>query len=257
MLRVASVAFVNAKPLVEGLEKACELSFDVPSGLLARLEDGRAEVALLPTIDLQRMPNLCVIPGSGIGCDGPTLTVRLYARRPFDQITHVAADTDSHTSVALSKIVFAHIFKTTPGYAPLHDRTGRDDEALLLIGDKVVTDEPADYPIQLDLGEAWKQLTGRPFVFAAWATRVGTKLGDLPTQLNAARQRGLSKVDAIVAEHAVPRGWPADIARQYMTDYLRYAVGRSELDAIIEFHRLAHEVGAIDHEPWPLRLYGE
>ena len=43
--------------------------------------------------------------------------------------------------------------------------------AMLLIGDKVVTREPRGMGFQLDLGAAWKELTGLPFVFAVWMVR--------------------------------------------------------------------------------------
>ena len=53
------------------------------------------------------------------------------------------------------------------------------DTARLLIGDKVVTDAPPTdrYPHQMDLGEAWKDLTGLPFVYAMWMCR-GPRTGD-------------------------------------------------------------------------------
>ena len=44
-------------------------------------------------------------------------------------------------------------------------------QSVLLIGDKVVTDAPPEerYPYQMDLGAAWKELTGLPFVYAVWS----------------------------------------------------------------------------------------
>ena len=41
-------------------------------------------------------------------------------------------------------------------------------EAVLLIGDKVVTDPAIGYDYQIDLGAMWYEMTGLPFVFAAW-----------------------------------------------------------------------------------------
>lgn len=42
-----------------------------------------------------------------------------------------------------------------------------------LIGDKVFGYEPL-FPYRYDLAEAWFELTGMPFVFAAWVARQGT-----------------------------------------------------------------------------------
>src|SRR5690606_17493479 len=92
VLRVASVGFVNARPLIAGLEQdeGLELHLDVPSRLLGSVRAAEADVALLPVIDLQREPGLRVVPAGGIGCDGPTLTVRLFSQTPFDRITTLA-----------------------------------------------------------------------------------------------------------------------------------------------------------------------
>ena len=241
--RVAAVGFVNARPLIHGLDRdpAVELSLDVPSGLLGRVRDRSADVALLPTIDLQREPGLSILPAGGIGCDGATLTVRLFGRSSFDRITTLACDPDSHTSVALARIVLRRAFGVTPELTDLRHATGRDDEARLLIGDKVVCEEPGGFPRQLDLGAAWKELTGLPFVFAVWAARDGVDLDDLPARLAAARVRGLADLPRIVREHAVPRGWPAAVAMRYFTQHLRFEVGQRQIDAIRRFHAMAAE----------------
>src|SRR5437763_1413283 len=69
MFRIASVNYLNARPLIHGLESLpdVELSLEVPSKLLAGLRDGRYDVALLPVIDYQRLDGLTIIPASGIG----------------------------------------------------------------------------------------------------------------------------------------------------------------------------------------------
>src|SRR2546423_1541037 len=102
-LRIGSVSFLNAKPLIYGLEEApdLDLKLEVPSRLLAGLRDGRFDIALLPVIDYQHLENLCLVPSGGIGCDGSTLTVRIFSKKPIEQIQTLACDTDSHTSVAL------------------------------------------------------------------------------------------------------------------------------------------------------------
>src|SRR3954462_13342611 len=91
-LRIGSVSFLNAKPLIYGLERAAdlELGLDVPSRLLDDLRAGRFDVALLPVIDYQRMPGLKLLTCGGIGCDGPTLTVRVFSDVPVGQIRTLA-----------------------------------------------------------------------------------------------------------------------------------------------------------------------
>jgi chorismate dehydratase len=256
MLRVASVSYFNAKPLIYGLEEQDDLQLllDVPSRLIDRLRDGEADVALLPVIDYQRTEGLRIVPSGAIGCDGPTLTVRIFSRVPVERIRTLACDTDSHTSVALARVVLAERLRITPAFHDLASPASHDHDAVLLIGDKVVCEEPAGYAYQLDLGQAWKELTGLPFVFAIWVAREGVELGDLPRRLEQARHDGLRHASELVARHAVPRGWPAGVAMQYITVYLKYDVAEPQLTAMRRFFELAAKHGLIYSPVKPLRI---
>ena len=192
------------------------------------------------------------MPSGGIGCDGPTLTVRIFSRKPIKNIDVLACDSESHTSVALARIVLAEHFGVRPRFV---DRSEQNDtDAMLLIGDKVVTQEPRGFEHQLDLGAAWKDLTKKPFVFAVWTTRLGIDLGDLPDRLRRARDLGLSDLPGIVARHAAAHGWPADLAFKYLSDYLKFEIGPAQLDAIRLFNELAAKHGIIP-SPRPLLSY--
>jgi chorismate dehydratase len=219
----------------------------VPPRLIDALRDGSSDVALLPVIDYQKLDNLKIIPVGGIGCDGPTLTVRIFSSVPISKIDALSCDADSHTSVALARIILAEQYGIRP---PL-----RDGPARLLIGDKVVCEEPKGMEYQLDLGEAWKKLTGMPFVFAVWTARGGVDLGDLPQRLENARHRGMEHLDEIITRYALPRGWPPELARQYLSSHLHFEIGPPQLAAIARFHELAARHGLIPAPPRPISLY--
>jgi chorismate dehydratase len=270
-LTVGCVSYLNAKPLIDGFDPllgdTARLALDVPSRLLGDLVDGRVDLALCPVIDYFRSPSpLLVVPVGGICCDGPTLTVRLFSRVPVARIAEVHADTDSHTSVALLRVLLANLYDMRPpfvDYRPAPDAAARGPaafdsapETMLLIGDKVVTASPPAvlYPHQLDLGEAWKRLTGLPFVFATWLARAETPLGDLPDRLARLREHNAARVQDIVDRHAAAHGWPPLLAREYLGRVLRYEVGQRELEAIRRFARLSAELGVIA-EAQPVRLY--
>jgi chorismate dehydratase len=251
-IRVASVSYFNAKPLLEGLgdDPAISLSLAVPSALLELLRTKQADVALLPVIDYQRLENLSIVPAGGIGCDGPTLTVRIFSSEPIERISSLACDGDSHTSIALAQVILAERYGLRPEFVAL-DRTA---DAKLLIGDKVVCEEPKDLPHQIDLGAEWKALTGLPFVFAAWTAREGVDLGDLPARLEEARKKGLERADSLVETYAVPRGWPAGLARKYITEYLKYEIGPRELEGIRLFYELAGKHGVLSEPVARVRI---
>jgi chorismate dehydratase len=248
-VRIGSVSYLNARPLIYGLDEADDLSLtlDVPSRLIDGLQQRLFDIALLPVIDYQRLDGLRLITAGGIGSDGPTLTVRIFSRVPVEQITTLAVDPDSHTSVALAKIILAESLKIEPRFTDL--RTDTNSEARLLIGDKVVCEEPIGFAHQIDLGQAWKELTGLPFVFAAWTARRDVELGDLPKRLESAKRLGLQNVEQIVTQHAIPRGWPVALARQYLTKNLIFDIGPRQLEAIRKFHALAAKHGLLEHPP--------
>lgn len=257
VLTIASVSYLNAKPLIHGLDRCHDLrlKLDVPSRLLPLLQSGEADIALLPVIDFQRHHGLRIVPAGGIGCDGATLTVRIFSQSPIARTTTLACDPDSHTSVALAQIILAEKFGIRPRLIDLTEATGAPGEARLLIGDKVVCDEPAGFEHQLDLGAAWKELTGLPFVFAVWMTRHDVDLGDLPSRLEQARQDGLASVSDLITRHAIPRGWPAGVALQYLTIYLKFEIAEPQLGAIRLFHERAARLGLIASPVRPLLLH--
>lgn len=269
MVRLGCVSFLNARPLIEDLtehaaaagQPALTVRYDVPSRLLADLESGDVDLALCPVIDYQRsrVP-LVIVPAGGIGCDGPTLTVRLYSRTPFDRIETVHADTDSHTSVCLLRILLDRVYGCRPRFIEHDARHASGGEtspaALLLIGDKVVHAAPpaALYSHQLDLGEAWHGLTGLPFVFAVWMARqesvddgaAGARIAAAARQLTAARLRNAGRIDAIAARRATAAGWPTDLAAEYLGRMLRYGIGARQMRAIEQFFSMAYDLKLIN-----------
>ena len=257
VLRVGSVSYLNAKPLICGIESASDLQLilDVPSRLLDGLRRELFDVALLPVIDYQRQPGLKVLTAGGIGCEGATLTVRIFSRVPIHRIETMACDSDSHTSVALARILFAEKYGIHPIFDDWSAGRHHPAEARLLIGDKVVCEEPPGYEHQLDLGQAWRDMTGLPFVFAVWMAREGIELRDLPARLERAKRDGLASIEQIVRKHAEPRGWPAGVAMQYLTYYLKFDIGERQLQAIRLFHELAARHHLIESPVRPLNLY--
>ncbi|MEM9166768.1 MAG: menaquinone biosynthesis protein [Planctomycetota bacterium] len=247
--RIGCVSFLNTEPLIAGLEalEGVELARAVPSKLVGLLERDQADVALVSLIDAARSAvPLAVVPSGMIGCDGPTLTVRLYAQVPIAEVTRVHADTDSHTSVALCRLmleamhgaaaeVIDYDARERMPLAARVDAAGGEPqagdewpEAVLLIGDKVVTDSPpaVRYPYQLDLGEAWLEQTGLPFVYAVWMCR-RDRLDDprvrrAATLLDRQRRHNATRIDQIVTDRAIDHRWPADLARRYIGTCLRF-----------------------------------
>jgi chorismate dehydratase len=267
-IRLGVVSFVNTLPLIDGLENLADLDlrFTVPSLLLDQLVGDEVDIALCSSIDYQRSDTpLIVVPVGLLGCDGSTLTVRLYSSCPLERISEVYCDTDSHTSVVLMQI----LLKEQYGIAPrLIDYDARErgarnrpldwPQAMLLIGDKVVTDSPPAirYPHQLDLGAAWAQLTGLPFVFALWVARRGCDPSIVATAaaiLDRQRRYNRQRLDLIVQRRALVRGWPADLANEYLKHELAFDWSPRRRAGVELFFDKACEHGLASHRR-PLQL---
>jgi len=105
--------------------------------------------------------------------------VRIFAQVPPDRIRTLWVDTDSHTSVALARVLWRELYVRDLESRTIDTR--REDlracEAVLLIGDKVVSPQRGSFAYEVDLGGAWRQHTGLPFVFAVWAMRTAMPNG--------------------------------------------------------------------------------
>jgi len=257
---IGCVSFLNALPLIDGLQ-AClpddvALQYDVPSRLLEDLQQCDVDIALCPVIDFQRSEiPLSLVPVGCIGCDGPTLTVRLFSDIPIEQVDRVYVDSDSHTSVVLLQSLLHELHGIRPQLIEFnarehvaHHRIEERPQSILLIGDKVVTDPmiALSYEHQMDLGEAWKALTGLPFVFAVWMSRQGADLGSIPDLLQQRRMRNATRIAQIADDNAVSRGWPQELARQYLSDMLCYEYGEAQRVAVQRFFEYADRLGLIN-----------
>ncbi len=107
------------------------------------MERGEVQAGLMSVVDYQMCEReLVLVPAGMIGCDGATLTVRLFSKVPAREIRVVHGDTDSHTSVMLAEVILRERYGVGAKVVPLErsgDRSQRSGpETMLLIGDKVV-----------------------------------------------------------------------------------------------------------------------
>ncbi len=264
--RLGAVSYLNTLPLIEGLGKLSDvrLTLTAPSRLIDLLAADEIDLGLASVIDAQRAAGLfegglALVPCGMIGCDGATMTVRLFSRRPISEVREVRADADSHTSVALLRIILEKRFGVTPvivdfdaeAFTSAERRADEWPDAMLMIGDKVVTHSPPAglYPHQLDLGAAWKELTGLPFVYAMWMCRAGIARSELvraaAAVLDRQRRHNATRLDWIIAARAPLRGWPIDLARTYLHDLLKFEVTSAHRAAVERFFDLAFECGVL------------
>ncbi len=260
-LRVGIVNFLNAKPLAWGFLKGHHAdlfvpSYHVPSVVARLLGQGNLDIGLIPSIEVQRIPGLKVLPDLCVASHHEVRSVLMVSRCPADQIRKVALDQNSRTSAALLRILLRERFGVDPEYTHEHpdvERMLADADAALVIGDPALHIDRERYQIH-DLAAEWHALTGLPFTFAVWAVRPEVDLPDLSFYFKSSLRYGLSSLDTLVRESAAELNLDSAEVRTYLTESLHFFLRQQELAGLEEFYRRAHAHGLI-LEPRPLELW--
>lgn len=247
-IRVGAVSYLNARPLYYGLEELApqvELTMDYPSRLADQLSSGRLDLALIPSVEYLRGASMGyeILPGFAIAAKGPVRSVKLFCKGPIGQIERLALDAGSRTSQALVRVLLHYKFGVCPGRieelpigVPVLESTA---DAILLIGDRAMSEPHGSFDHVIDLAEAWRDFTGLPFVFALWVVRAGVELGDLPDVLSRCRAAGLSHASELADEHGPGLGLDHTTCYDYLTRVLSYDLGEPEIAGLRRFAELA------------------
>jgi chorismate dehydratase len=259
-LRVGIVNYLNSKPLAWGFLKGHHADLFAPSyhppALVARLlGQGNLDVGLIPSIEVQRIPGLTVLPDLCIAATHEVRSVLLVSKVPAEQIRKIALDQNSRTSASLLRILMQERFHLEPEYETQRADVPRMLEAAdaaLVIGDPALKVDRERYQI-FDLAAEWKALTGLPFVFAIWAVRPEVDFPDLAFYFKSSLRYGMSSLDTLVREAAAELSLDTAEVRSYLTENLTFFLRQEEIEGLEEFYRRAHAHGLI-LEPKPLEF---
>jgi chorismate dehydratase len=223
---VGAVSYLNTKPLLYGIERSpllenTELIIDYPARIASMLLKDEIDIGLVPVAIIPEMPAYYVNTGYGIGCNGPVASVCLFSEVPIDELETVLLDYQSRTSVALVKILLKEYWKINPalrkaGTGFLEEIKGRT--GAVVIGDRALRQRSLS-PFVYDLGEAWKKMTGLPFLFAAWISN--KKLDpDWIKAFDEANGFGVHHIEQVL------EGLHTDLfdLKEYYTHYLSYVL---------------------------------
>lgn len=232
--RVGSVPYLNAAPLTFGLEQ--EIAFVPPSRLAVELHAGRLDAALVSLTEVLFHDGYDVLDGYGIASDGPVFSVFLAHRNPLEALTDIALDPASCTSVNLLRVLLAER-GLHPRFVPLDGYASAPQlDAVLLIGNPAVEFRRSGHPHAIwDLGSAWRELTGLPFVYAPWALRRDRDTSALREILRTAAETGLAALPRLIAERPE---FDRETRRTYLTERIRYRVGDCEKLGMAKFAEL-------------------
>lgn len=235
-IKLSAVNYLNTKPFMyglfqQGLDKELEIFKDTPARCAEKLKSGEVNISLIPIAALTDIKEHFIVSDYCIGCDGAVQTVCLYCNSPIQDINTIYLDTHSRTSVALTKILVNEYWNLNVEYQPVekaNDILLGDHAAVLAIGDKTIGMGPR-FQYTYDLGEVWKDMTGLPFVFAAWVSN--EKLDpEFINRFNQALAYGLANINELM--FILPESEPAFDLKTYFEKYISYDLDEKKKAAL-------------------------
>ncbi|MBC8245097.1 MAG: menaquinone biosynthesis protein [Verrucomicrobia bacterium] len=229
--RIGSVPYLNAAPLTCGIE--AETEFLPPSHLAKRLRAGELAAGLVSLTEVLLNNLYDILDGAAVASDGAVKSVFVAHKKPLDQVEVIHCDTASLSSLNLLKVILAK-----RGLSPRLETFGdygraAELDAVLLIGNPGLEflRSPHEHKI-FDLGRAWRDDTGLPFVYAVWAIRRDQRPPGLGQALLQAKQDGLAKLGEIIATHPE---FDAELRAAYLREHIRFDLGDREKQGIARF----------------------
>jgi chorismate dehydratase len=258
---ISAISYLNTAPLMWDFEHGnagdqFDISYTIPSQCARELQNGKADIGIIPSAAYASIPGLSIIPGVAIASKQAVRSILLVSPKPIGDIRTVALDNSSLTSAALAQVLFEKYWGGARQFSsvePNLDAMLSDNDAALLIGDPALQIDRSRYHTW-DLAEEWLRFTGKPFVFAFWAVRDDAAQSsslDLPSLFQQSRDHGLQPQNL----NHVARIWSPKLGlteaaiRTYLTTNIYYDLDGPCLDGLQLFYRHAFECGTLPRAP--------
>ncbi len=239
--RIGAVSYLNTRPLLLGMEQTpfknrIDLIKSYPAQIAQDLLDDTIDIGLVPVAIMPLLTHPQIVSKYVIGSEGEVASVALFSEVPMEQIERVYLDYQSRTSVELAKLLLGQFWKkevrfiaTTEGYMDQIVGT----TAGVIIGDRALASLSRFNHIY-DLGLAWQQHTGLPFVFAAWVANKPIP-SEFIEAFDAANGYGLEHLEEVIA--LIPASEQVYDLHKYYTQNISYVLTpekRAGLDRFLE-----------------------
>lgn len=263
--RLGRIRYINVLPLHYAFDQGwvvngCQVHTGTPAELNARMQQGTLDLSAISSYEYGRnFRNYYLLPELAIATRGDVGSVLFFSRLPFHRLTlkEVLLSAGSATSAALVKVVLAELYGARPLYrvGPVTDCFLDGCYGMLAIGDEALRLKARGcYPYYLDLGQAWYELTGLPFVFGVWAVQrryfaaYPELVQELHQRLLQAKNLGLQALPEVCREAArsVPLS-PAELAVYFQR--LNYDLGVEHQEGLLAFFRYLHKYGDLAEMP--------
>ena len=236
----AGIKFMNAYPLVRGLADdlpGWNREIGTPAECASLLDSGAVDIALVPLVAAINN-NWPFLGDIGIACRGPVTSVKLVYNTNLQFVESFKPDPASGTSNVLARLLYNREYgrDITPDM--------KSEEAEIVIGDRAFEADTAD---QLDLGKAWFDETGLPFVFGVWAARKESTLAELGELLVNRLQRNLAEPESLIHEASRLTGKLINV-KEYLYQRLHFEFSEHDYLGMKTFVDLAHKYKLISNK---------
>jgi chorismate dehydratase len=256
--RVGHIQFLNCLPIYWGLVRNgtlldIELDKDTPDNLNDKLVAGDLDIGPISLVEyLRNAEDLLLLPGIAVGSDGPVLSVDLVSQVPLGELDGrpVALGSTSRTSVLLARMWLEQVHGVRPEYftcPPELNTMLLEADAAVVIGDtalRATYEAPSRGLTVHDLGQAWREWSGLPMVFAVWAARrdyAAANPGlvkDVHQAFLRSRDDALAHVEEVAATAARWEVFDAPTLATYFRT-LDFSLGDRQVAGLVEFGRRA------------------
>jgi chorismate dehydratase len=277
-LRISIVQYLNTAPLVWGftngrLAGKYDLSFTVPSQCAEALRTGAADIAIIPAIEYQRIPNLVALPDLAIAAQNCVRSLLIAAKKPIEQVRSIALDCSSRSTQALTRILAEEHWKITPEFfetEPDLPAMLEKADAAMIIGDpalrisialekesavgqqgravcRAATLGMASAEILhiYDLVGEWRRFSSLPAVMAVWAARPEVITPEVLSDFAASRNFGMTQITAICLEAARELELPQPALESYLRHNIDFSLGEENRRGLERYFHEAAKLGLI------------
>jgi len=244
LIRVSAISYLNTIPFVYGLmnhpvSEKIELTLSTPERSAKDLLDGKIDIGIVPSVIIPGIGAENIISDYCIGATGRVASVLLCSGKPVHEIERVWLDSESKTSVILSRILFRKHWKRDPYYSKFDFNLNdvNPEESYLLIGDKAMKNSHR-FRYVYDLAEEWISFRNLPFVFACWTANCKLDKG-FEREFNEALAFGVNNIDKSLK--SVPNNFDYNIAYDYLQNNISFNLSPDKREGLSEFWSLALE----------------
>jgi len=263
MVRLGKIAFANCDFPYFAIEhgKLKTDSIDIieahPVELARRLQAGELDISPISSIMCAKQDDLLILPGLSITSNDFTKSVLICSNgkmelSDFEGKTLCIPETTASSATLIKIILWIKGINVNIRQCPGTDidRMLEQGDAALLIGDSAIH-AIGKYQIVADLGNVWKNLTGKKMVYALWVVRENfakmhpDKVRYVIKTLLRSKDYAYSNIGEIASSIGKQKSIDCSFMREYLHT-LNYDLDEESMDSLELYFKYAKECGIVD-----------